>query len=1127
MEQVEAELRSLLFEASVEGLGQHQVHALLERLEKVNLASIPDGPEKEKLVALFTQVERKIMHRSRPPPVPLRKTAGARLQDSATHIPPVSLAAVRPASSAEIQVRGHRSESTPVPRTPPVPRSPREKVSSDDQQQGGWKKTALGMLRLPFLSPRADSTESQAGGGISPRRHAFTLVSAFTPIHCSFCKRVRTTTSCYLCASCGYTVHKHCLPLVPPACIIMDNTRATEVPVTFQAMENKFRCLQPVNMKRIRCDGMLWKQSRKGKWRFRYFVLPSDSNSHHIFYFANKPTESNGSEFCIPQGGLPLWSARVQATTSFERPYCMSISGGELDRAILLCADSEEDRNRWLKATAIQVDEFDRQKREREARYDWNNVATVENFPICVVNTVDILSEMYSPYRATLFEKRTCINAELCDAIEYRVHVEGVRNVPAHDGGSAVYFVAARAYHSGKLITMDQYTVPLGSCQWNEVLILADSVSKLPVETVIMFSLYKLASAPKKAAVKDVFWRVLQGVFGSEDESITTCIGHAHVTLCDAFGRIKTGKQQVFLWPGEGTALHFSFNEDADLSWPMLSLVLPEPPMPVVYPSFPWQLLDRSQSLPQIRQETVVDILARNEELQHNPLEAFPEDQMQYYWESRDRVSSKDLHVSLQACNWLDPKQREQVNILCQRQMLWESMSVSTALHLLGTFSCTTVRMHAMAVICAAATDSVLYRDLALILLFAIRFEPHDWTPAIEVLVNRLIQSKAREVIHAFFWACYGQTGKNVQLATRFKCVLTVMMRFTQVADADLLRSRDALFVERLCGVARDEKRRVSVLRLLTNAKVEEFCLPTSVSHKVKKVNLEKSKALGSSAGPIFLSFTPSHANVPDMICKSGDDIRQDELIMLIGSLMNKVWENEGIDARLCLYRCVSTGKKVGWIEVVPGCTSLAKIQGYTVSGALRKSSITEWFQANSAPHLTKEKILNNFVSSLAAACVFEYVLGIGDRHCDNILLTTQGHIFHIDFGLILGKDYGIAATVPFTLTYQMVDFMGGKESASFRRFVDVATAAFLACRRHHSLLTALCMVAVFSGMPHCSKLEDVRHLRDALSPKIPSEEAGEMFQQLINTVLGTKAALINDALHNYYMTHYAAKHYK
>ncbi|KAL7693861.1 putative serine/threonine-protein kinase ATM [Plasmopara halstedii] len=68
------------------------------------------------------------------------------------------------------------------------------------------------------------------------------------------------------------------------------------------------------------------------------------------------------------------------------------------------------------------------------------------------------------------------------------------------------------------------------------------------------------------------------------------------------------------------------------------------------------------------------------------------------------------------------------------------------------------------------------------------------------------------------------------------------------------------------------------------------------------------------------------------------------------------------------------------------------------------------------------------YVQSAAVTSIIGYILGIGDRHSQNILVHEEtGELVHIDFGVVF--DQGMALftpeTVPFRLTRDMVDGMG------------------------------------------------------------------------------------------------------
>lgn len=79
----------------------------------------------------------------------------------------------------------------------------------------------------------------------------------------------------------------------------------------------------------------------------------------------------------------------------------------------------------------------------------------------------------------------------------------------------------------------------------------------------------------------------------------------------------------------------------------------------------------------------------------------------------------------------------------------------------------------------------------------------------------------------------------------------------------------------------------------------------------------------------------------------------------------------------------------------------------------------------------------------------------------DKIVLVVCliGHMFHIDFGFILGRDPK-PMPPPMKLTKEMVDAMGGPGSEQYKMFTDLCFSAFFHLRRfanYCNLCSMLC----------------------------------------------------------------------
>ena len=167
-----------------------------------------------------------------------------------------------------------------------------------------------------------------------------------------------------------------------------------------------------------------------------------------------------------------------------------------------------------------------------------------------------------------------------------------------------------------------------------------------------------------------------------------------------------------------------------------------------------------------------------------------------------------------------------------------------------------------------------------------------------------------------------------------------------------------------------------------------------------------------------------------------------------------------------------------------------------------------------------KFELIDNFSRSCAAYSVATYILGLGDRHNDNIMIKTSGHLFHIDFGKFLGdaQMFGNIKRdrVPFVLTPDMVYVINGGEkmTSKFHVFVDLCCQAFNSLRKSGNLLLTLFTLMASSGIPGVTK-EAVSYVQERLLLDLSNAEASAKFSQMINESMSSMATQLNFFVHN------------
>ncbi|PNJ04212.1 PIK3C2B isoform 1 [Pongo abelii] len=416
-------------------------------------------------------------------------------------------------------------------------------------------------------------------------------------------------------------------------------------------------------------------------------------------------------------------------------------------------------------------------------------------------------------------------------------------------------------------------------------------------------------------------------------------------------------------------------------------------------------------------------------------------------------------------------------------------------------------------------------------LVQALKYECYLDSPLVRFLLKRAVSDL--RVTHYFFWLLKDGL-KDSQFSIRYQYLLAALLCCCGKGLREEF-NRQCWLVNALAKLAQQVREaapsaRQGILRTGLEEVKQFFALngscrlPLSPSLLVKGIVPRDCSYFNSNAVPLKLSFQnvdPLGENIR-VIFKCGDDLRQDMLTLQMIRIMSKIWVQEGLDMRMVIFRCFSTGRGRGMVEMIPNAETLRKIQvEHGVTGSFKDRPLADWLQKHNPGEDEYEKAVENFIYSCAGCCVATYVLGICDRHNDNIMLKTTGHMFHIDFGRFLGhaQMFGNIKRdrAPFVFTSDMAYVINGgdKPSSRFHDFVDLCCQAYNLIRKHTHLFLNLLGLMLSCGIPELSDLEDLKYVYDALRPQDTEANATTYFTRLIESSLGSVATKLNFFIHN------------
>ncbi|KAG5995852.1 hypothetical protein E4U43_002955 [Claviceps pusilla] len=536
--------------------------------------------------------------------------------------------------------------------------------------------------------------------------------------------------------------------------------------------------------------------------------------------------------------------------------------------------------------------------------------------------------------------------------------------------------------------------------------------------------------------------------------------------------------------------------------------------------------------------------------MSYSPTHVLSPEEADLVWKFRYHLTrdKRALTKFVKSVNWTDQSESKQAIQVLGR---WTEIDVDDALELLGpSFDNPAVRSYAVDRLRKADDQELLLYLLQLVQ--ALKYE-HISTPVVvdaeqerpedlsSSLARFLIQRAAANFMLGNYFHWYlmvecddhspeqGIDNRNVYRKVAYDFMLELVNQQPSGVEDRRTLLRQAELVAIVSKIASEIKasgesiaKKVDQLKkFLADPKNEllsfdpPLAMPLDPSVKITGVVPDQVAVFKSSLNPIKCTFKTTSGGTYPIIFKLGDDLRQDQLVIQIITLMDQLLQKENLDLKLSPYKILATSTTAGASQFVQS-QSLSAIAGkYRTNPAL--AYLRHHNPDDKQPLGVRQETLDTYIKSCAGYCVITYILGVGDRHLDNLLLAPDGHFFHADFGFILGRDPKPFAPL-MKLSKEMVECMGGVHSEHYNRFKQYCFLAYAALRKSSNLILNLFGLMLHANIPDIRLEPDkaVLKVRERFHLELTEEEAIVYLGNVIEGTLTAFAPVVIDKLHEW-----------